>query len=119
MLVRLLLLMSRLINRSGLRISHSKVFSSGDEEKEEIKFWSRYPPFKRFQLSSFKSDFLKYGQDPAECLHSLFEYVLLIQDYNVNKKEKRGENDWKHETLIWQAKMAKYHVYWQIIIKNN
>ena len=30
MLVLLSLLISRLINRSGLRISHSKVFSSGD-----------------------------------------------------------------------------------------
>ena len=34
MLVLLMFLISRLINRSGLRISHSKVFSSGDLEKK-------------------------------------------------------------------------------------
>ena len=37
MLVLLLLLISRLINRSGLRISHSKVFSSGGPETGELE----------------------------------------------------------------------------------
>ena len=41
---------SRLINRSGLRISHSKVFSSGGSDKFILHFI--YPPWVRSEIET-------------------------------------------------------------------
>ena len=93
MLVLLSFLISRLINRSGLRISHSKVFSSGYNYTAEyrikielicrltrdieIKNWSRYSQHKSSQLSCllslFKVDFVSV--DPW----SLCSNIVLFQ----------------------------------------
>ena len=81
MFVLLLLLISSLINRSGLRISHSKVFSSGEhgyqcliaiQQNMDINAWSR---FSRTWISMLDRDSAEHGY---QCL------IAIQQSMDIN-----------------------------------
>ena len=81
MLVLLLLLISSLINRSGLRISHSKVFSSGEhgyqcliaiQQNMNINAWSR---FSKTWISMLDRDSAEHGY---QCL------IEIQQNMDIN-----------------------------------
>jgi len=56
MLVLLLLLISRLINRLGLRMSHSKVFSSGEKaDCRRSYLWGPLGQVRQHEVSEKKS----------------------------------------------------------------